>query len=122
MDIEIITTKKKISKSIIKQLDPATLGDMQHFNSMPNTGFYVRDLGPKYSPVVLLFEGIIGWKIIECRSWKSSASRSAVEASCKEIGKRGCSVNQFSSIEIRDIWLTEYNKLKDSCLKNHLII
>lgn len=121
MEIEILTTKKKLSKNTVKQLDPANIGDLSHFNNMPTYGFYIRDLGAKYPPRVLLFEGINGWKIIGCREWHSSGD-SRVEASAREIGSRGCSVKDFSSRHVRDIWIREYDKLKNSCLKNHLII
>ena len=122
MEIEILTTKKKLSKNIIKQLDPATVNDMAYFNSMPTFGYYIRDLGAKYPPVVLLFEGLNGWKIVGCRSWRAVEYRPCVEAPASEIGCRGTSVRTMESSEYRDNWLREYNNLKESCLKNHLII
>lgn len=60
MEIEIITTKKKLSKSIVKQLEPAKFHDIQQPNTMPTIGCYVRDLGAKYHSRVGLFEGING--------------------------------------------------------------
>lgn len=122
MEIEILTTKKKLSKNIIKQLNPAKIYDITYFNSVKSNGYYVRDLGAKYPPVVLLFESITGWRIIDCRGWKPVSDTPRLEASAKEIGTRGVSVKTMNSVKDRDIWIKEYNKLKESCLKNHLII
>lgn len=122
MEIEILTTKKKISKSIIQQLDPAKLFDMEHLNNINGIGYYVRNLGAKYPPVVMIFEGINGWKIIGCRGWRSVDYRPCVEASASEIGSRGTSVLNMYNFEIRDKWIDAYNKTKEICLKNHLIL
>ncbi len=114
MEIEIITTKKKLSKSVIKQLETAKLTDIAHFNSMPTIGYYVRDLGAKYQPRVAIFEGINRWVILELVDWRES-----------QYGDRAVCKNRyldFKTVAMRDQFLIEYNKLKDSCLKNHLVI
>lgn len=121
MEIEVITTKKKISKSIIKQLEPASIYDIKHFNSMPTIGYYVRDLGSKFPPRVAVFEGINGWKIVGLRDWHSSGE-TRMECSARDIGLRGVSVKIFNSQPDRDDYLSAYNDMKKSCLKNHLII
>lgn len=121
MNIEIITTKKKISKSIIRQLEPASINDINHFNSMPTIGYYVRDLGAKFPPKVALFEGINGWKIIGLRDWKPAGSN-RIECNARDMGVRGTSVKTIGEQIDRDDYLDAYNEMKKSCLKNHLII
>lgn len=121
MEIEVLTTKKKLSKSIIKQLEPANLNDIKHFNSQPTNGFYIRDLGAKSPPRVALFEGINGWKAIGLRDWKASGDN-RLECSAKDMGMRGVSVKTMDNKDCRDNYLSEYNKMKSMCLKNHLFI
>ena len=114
MEIEVITTKRKLTKSIVKQLNTATINDIKHFNSMPTIGFYVRDLGAKYQPRVAIFEGINRWVILEIIDWRES-----------QYGDRAVCKNRyldFKTVKERDSFLIEYDNLKKSCLKNHLII
>lgn len=121
MEIEVITTKKKLSKAVIKQLEPATIHDINHFNSMPTIGYYVRDLGAKFPPRVALFEGINGWKIIGLRDWEPVGTN-RIECSARDMGMRGISVKTIGEQFNRDEYLSSYNHMKKSCLKNHLII
>ncbi|CAL9956528.1 hypothetical protein VPHK71_0020 [Vibrio phage K71] len=81
MEIEVIATKKKLSKSVIKQLETAVIPDIRHFNNMPTIGYYVRDLGVKYQDRVAIFEGINRWVILELIDWRES--QYADRAVCK---------------------------------------
>lgn len=114
LELEIITTKKKISKSIIKQLEPAELSDIKYFNTMSTLGYYVRDLGSKYPERVGLFQGVNGWKIMSLFDWDVSIYDTRV------IFKNR--YKDFKDKQERDDWLEEYNKIKKRCLKNHLIL
>ena len=115
MKIEIITTKKKLTKAIVKQLEPATHGDIHHFNNMPKIGYYVRDLGPKFTDRVAVFEGINGWKTLPLLKWTPSRSYKC----------RIFSGNRFKDYDTQDEADNEADKLNtlyNKCIKNHLIL
>ena len=120
VEIEVITTKKKLTKAVIKQLEPAKIGDMTQVASVSKIGYYVRDLGKGYSPRVAVFQGINNWCAISMRQWETVGDRPILQA--KAIGGRGFSVKEFSTIELRDAWLSAYNDMKEICSKNHLIL
>lgn len=58
MEIEILTTKKKITKSILAQLEEVTFPEMEIFNSLNAPGYYINT--PKGR--VFLVETHSGWK------------------------------------------------------------
>lgn len=58
MEIEILTTKKKITKSILAQLEKVTFSEMEIFNSLNIPGYYINT--PKGK--VFLVETHSGWK------------------------------------------------------------
>jgi hypothetical protein len=118
MNIEVLTTKKKLSKSIVKQLESANLNDIEYFNSMPTIGYYVRGLGGVFPPRVAIFEGLNGWKIIGLRDWEARCD-DRIECSARDIGKRGTSVKYINDAKK---YIDSYNKMKEECLKNHLIL
>ena len=120
MEIEIITTRKKLTKAIVKQLEPAKLGDLNYVVSTIKRGFYIRGLGKMYAPRVAVFEGINKWCIISIRDWKPVGSTPRAES--PSLSGRGVSVKSFDSVELRDMWLDAYNEMKSLCTKNHLIL
>ena len=123
MDIEILTTKKKLSKSLVKQLNIATLGDLRHVHSTTKVGYYIRDLGKGSPANVMLFEGIYQWVRVGVRSWEKSNTRDTeIYAPASELGDRGTSVKSFSCKGSRDSWIEAYDAAKKICLKNHLFI
>ena len=120
MQIEILTTKKKLSKSIVKQFKPASLGDLNQLVNVVKIGYHVRDLGKGYPSKVYIFEGINGWCIIWCRPWKKVSDRPFLE--CKSINGRGSSVKRFNDEPSCVSWLNSYNAAAELCDKNHLFI
>ena len=117
MNIDIITTKKKLSKAIIKQLEPATTCDIQLFVlHKDNEAFYVRDLGAKYHHRVGLFKSNSGeWRTIQLKDWVVS------QATASKITTKN-QYRHFGSADECERWLLAYNELKERALKNHLII
>ena len=109
MEIEILTTKKKLTKAMIKQFKPATLLDMQHIEG---SGFYVRDLGAKYGQKVAVFRTADGWRRIDLRETKMRDVSSIY---------LGAGVMFFNSQEERDEWLDAYKVVKYRC-NRHVII
>lgn len=119
MEIEIITTKRKLSKSVVKQLELATVADMTALSGTDRAGYYVRDIGASYPSRVGVFAGVNGWVILPIRDWKACGKS---RAECKALKGFGVSVREFSSTKERDSWLSSYDAAKEKCLKNHLIL
>lgn len=118
MEIEILTTKKKLTKSIIKQLETGTTGDMQAFTGSQMTrGFYVRGLGKGFTEKVGIFEGIAGvWKSLLIYKWEADDDDN------KAIYRYICTRASFGSESERDEWLELYSEATSRMLKNHVII
>ena len=120
MEIEVITTTKKVTKSVIKQLEWAKLHDITHFINMKTDGFYVRDLGPKYSKRVLLFQGINSWVVCMERDWEvCSYNHSKLKA---YVSRNSSTIKEFNNQMECEVYLNAYNELRKRCLKNHLIL
>lgn len=99
MKIEILTTKKKITKSILAQLNEIAFFEMEIFNSLNIPGYYINT--PKGK--VFLVETHSGWKKLP-------------EATSAEYQLMGT-----HSVHIRNNSLSVYNEFIRKC-KNHLII
>lgn len=103
MNIEILTTKRKLTKSILSQLESVTFSNMETFNSLNSPGYYINT--PKGR--VFLVETHSGWrKLIEMtpEEYERVSSRS--------VSSRSIMNNNPISV---------YNKFIRKC-KNHLII
>ena len=116
MEIELLTTKKKLTKAIIRQLEHGTTGDIQSFISRNYIGFYVRDMGKGHTERLGLFEGTTGaWKKLNIYSWRKDTCGFGLNC----YGNR---LKSFKNIKDRDEWLEDYNKATNRMLKNHVII
>ncbi len=120
MEIEIITTKKKLSKSIIKQLKPASLGDLNHLVNVVKIGYHFRGLGNGYPAKVYVFMGINEWCFFGCRPWGKVPDRPILE--CKSLTGVGTTIKKFGDEENCVSWLNAYNDAAKLCDKNHLFI
>lgn len=119
MEIEVITTKKRLTKSVVKQLNTATEDDFNHLVNVTKKGFYIIGLGKGYSYKTALFYGLNRWCTLSIRDWRSVIDRPELNAST---GGKWTTVKSFSSIPNRDSWFYAYNDVVKLCLKNHLII
>jgi len=123
MEIEILTTKKKLTKSIIKQLKPATIADMRHatsFDKSVNIGYHVRGLSGGTAMKVGLFMGINEWCAIDLLEWKSSSTMTSISA--RNPKGRGEFIRRYETKCERDSFMCAYSLIKDLCNKNHLIL
>ena len=103
MEIEILTTKRKITKSILSQLELVTFSDMGIFNSLDSPGYYINT--PKGR--VFLVETHSGWKkLAELSPGEYERIR------VRSVSSRSIMSNNPISV---------YNKFIRKC-KNHLII
>ena len=100
MEIEVLTAKKKITKSILSQLGSVTFPEMAIFNSLNSPGYYINT--PKGR--VFLVETHSGWKKLP-------------EVSSSEEYER----ISTRSVHINNNLISVYNKFIRKC-KNHLII
>ncbi len=117
MEIELVTTKKKITKSIVKQLNLATIADFNFIASTNTKGFYVRDIGKNYGDNVGIFNGVNGYVRFNILNWeKYSTNGKNFRVSVKNMTKN------FNSEEEADLWISSYNIAKEKCLSNHVII
>lgn len=99
MEIEILTTKRKVTKSILDQLEKVTFPEMEIFNSLNEPGYYINT--PKGR--VFLVETHSGWKKLP-------------EATSSEY-----QLMSTHSAYIRNNSIKIYNTFVKKC-KNHLII
>ena len=113
LEIEVISTKKKLTKAVIKQLEPANVFDMEN-KDIDTCAYYIRGMGKGYAAKVGLFKSRAGWRTINLNNCKPSSKVGVY------IGN-GMTV-QYADEETRDRWLTAYDNIKRMCLKNHLII
>ena len=120
MNIEILTTKKKLSKSIIKQLDSASNFDIGQIVNVGKIGYYVRDIGIGCAKKTGLFETNCKWVTLPLLNWQGFEGSKRLSARAET--SKGCFLKDFESIEERDLWLENYNKAKSLCEKNHLFI
>ena len=99
MEIEILTTKRKITKSILSQLELVSFPEMAIFNSLNIPGYYINT--PKGK--VFLVETNTGWKKLP------------------EVTSSEYQLMSTHSAHIRNNSLKTYNTFVRKC-KNHLII
>lgn len=99
MEIEILTTTRKITKSILSQLESVTFPEMEIFNSLDSPGYYINT--PKGR--VFLVETHSGWKKLP------------------EVEPSEYQLISAHSAHVRNDSLSVYNKFIKKC-KNHLII
>lgn len=118
MQIEVLTTKKKLTKSMVKQLKNADLKDMQHFLDSENDGYYIKDLGPKYTNKVAIFKGVNEWCMLDCRNWEVSVNEKKIYSTFKGYSRQ----MEFETNTQRNKWIGTYNEVVANCSKNHLIL
>jgi hypothetical protein len=122
MDIEILTTKKKLTKAMVKQFEPAKNYDLSFLISTTKIAYYIRGLGSKFSVQTGMFESINGWRTFSILDWHKSTVGCQVYASALPFGSRGSMTKSFDTEKERTEWLDTYNKAKALALKNHLIL
>jgi hypothetical protein len=120
MNIEILTASKRLSKSVIKQLDPASDFDIGQIVNVEKIGYYVRDIGIGGAYKTGLFETNCKWVTLPLLSWVGQLGSKRLTASVDT--RKGCFLRDFESVEERDSWLEYYNKAKAICEKNHLFL
>lgn len=103
MDIEITTTTKKLTKSLIDQMLFANLEDLAMMMLYPDRVLgYVVIKGEK----VALIKGVDDWKKLYIQyPWKALRNADNTECVCKNRFLR------FPSTEERDLFLERYTKL-----------
>lgn len=115
IEIEVITTKKKLSMAIVKQLRKSNKFDMDIFNSSDRVGYHINNVSTSRSKQLMLFQGINDeWVIADLLNWKMSTHNTdtiMVGSVCRTFNKQ-------SAAE----WIEAYNTTKERCLKNHLIL
>ena len=119
LEIEIVTTKKKLSKQIVKQLGPASLGDLNHLvNNKVGCGYHIRNLGAGYPPIVFIFKGVNGWVLCERRQWKKRSN----EGRMFYYTAKGSVTKKFKDPETCEVYFNAYKNAEKLCMENHLIL
>jgi hypothetical protein len=121
MEIEVLTTKKKLTRSIVRQFRNASYEQIINFVSAPDAlGYHVRDLGDSYPRNVGLFQADSGeWVLVRIRNWVASSSDLEAHAYINLFFDHD---REFETKEDRDLWLENYNTAKKRLMKNHLIL
>lgn len=122
MDIEVLTTKKKVTKAMVKQFEPAKSYDLSFLISNTKIAYYVRGLGPKFTVQTGMFESINGWRTFSILDWHTTTVGCRLCASAVPFGSRGTMTKSFKTERECKEWLGTYNKAKSLALKNHLIL
>ena len=99
MEIEILTTKRKLTKGILNQLHKVSLLDMEQFNSTDKCGYYINDNNSK----IFLVETHNGWRKLK-----------EIDSDTIRLYSTHTSYVAIGAMKI-------YNKFVKRC-KNHLII
>ena len=123
MEIEIVTTKKKISKSLINQMPIATIGDMEFCLSHgdPIHSHYILGLligCRKDCREAILIKKINDYAIIKVAPWLKSLNDDCVwyKAGSASVQKK------FKTREMRDRWFELYEKCVKIGRKTHIYI
>ncbi len=115
MEIEVITTRKKLSKQVVKQLEKATLSDMVMFNDGVEAGYYIRDLGKGFQERVALFKGVNDkWVTL------GMPLSDTIVTSLDYVSIGG--VKFLVGSDNKNLFIDEFCKLRKRCYKNHLIL
>jgi hypothetical protein len=115
MEIEIITTKKKLSKSLVNQMLWLTINDVhitEKYDYNYVLGFYV-DKGLKIAIVKVIDE----YKRITLYNWHISKTSTDFNLYCQ-----GNRVIRFDDSITRDSYFEKYTKLKEVAEKTHIYI
>lgn len=115
MEIELITTKKKLTKSVIQQLDYANTAD---FNYLTTTQGLILGYINLPDERVFLVKTINGYKKIRSLNWKAGLLSTEACADDKGFGR----LKRFETSEQRDDFLKMYREIKRIALLTHIII
>lgn len=103
MEIEVVTTKKKLSLALVKQMLPATLDDLAMVELYPDRVLgYVVIKNEK----IALLKGVDDWKQLNISHDWIAAKHSAVECVSRNRFVR------FENSDQRDLFLARYAALR----------
>ena len=113
MKIKLLTTEKKLTKSILNQIPLATLKNMKEDNLL---GFILNSREDHYKVILIERDNI--YSILPIYDWKKVDWDSSVHENCiyRYTPKRTI-YKSFDSEEKRDEWFKTYSKIKDIQLK-----
>ena len=108
MKIEIMTTKRKLTKNILNQIPSATLEDMKTGTLL---GFILNSRENHYK--VILIKNNSKYSVLPIHIWKKIDWDSSVHKNCIYRYEPKRSVyKKFESKEKRDEWFEVYRKIK----------
>lgn len=114
MEIEIITTKKKLTKSIVNQFRRANSSDIEYLLNGKDDGYHIINLGAKYTEKTGIFKSNDEW--VKLSLLKVEQNRFRNIRYTAELGRLlGFDFTNKTLLE-------KYDQAKDKLLKNHLFI
>lgn len=118
MEIEIVTTKKKLSKSLVLQMKVANLEQMKYATQFPERMLgYVTNLSKDIKQAIII-KGITDYYIIHAIDWTLSGD-TGLNA---RVGGYWTRNMQFPTVEKRTEWLDTYNYIVNFTKFNHIYL
>lgn len=123
MEIEIITTKKKLTKSIINQMHMAGIGAMNFATSFSPEITHKYILGllvgcRKGCHEVILLKNVNDYSVLRVEPWEKTEGSPSIEY----YTGRATRLKKFKTFELRDQWFDLYQKCVKFGKKNHIYI
>lgn len=114
IEIELVTTKKKLSKSVVNQMEMVNivdfnLIDMKDYDTV--LGYYIDK-----NERIAIVKVVNDYKRVVLRDWKPTASTVRPELYCNNM------YWSFESYELRTTIYTMYNRLKQRALLTHIYL
>jgi len=123
MEIEIITTKKKLTATILNQLETARVSEMQEALSSPEKILgYINSstLETNKARIFLIHVAPQTYKLIPNYNWERATQDDLV--SYGKLGGKVCMKKSFKSKESRDRFVEIFREIKQIAMQNHIII
>lgn len=123
MDIEIITTKKKLTTTILNQLEETRVSDMQLLLAEPERilGYINPATARKNKVRVFLVNTAPNtYKLISNYNWEKSVSDDIT--SFGKFAGRVCIKKTFKDRQSRDSFVEMFKAIKEIAMQTHIII
>lgn len=118
MEIEIVTTKKKLSKSLVLQMKSANLEQMKYAVQFPHLMLgYVTNLSKDINQAIII-KGTTDYYIVPVIDWTLSGD-TGLNARLGGYWNRN---KQFPSEEKRTEWLDVYNSIVKFTKHSHIYL
>lgn len=125
MEIEIVTTKKKLTKSIVSQFRSAEVKDFIYCINKDEKCFYIIGLGSRFTEKTGIFKSFNEWVKFPIFNFELSealfTSRTYDQLMSRHIKLFEITESGHTRIDQKPL-IRPYNEVRKRCLENHLFI